>query len=147
MSSSPKVAWAAFGLAVAGAAVSAYLTYYGLAFPAGSCPLTGPFSCSSVLSSPYSKVYGMPVAAFGLLWFVVASWLACGAAQGRAYAAPLLGFSLFGLAGVIGFVFVELFLVGATCLYCTAAHLLGIGILACTLIMWAGERRSGASPS
>ena len=139
--SSRRVAWATFALSLAGAGVSLYLTWYGITYPTGSCPLTGALSCSAVLSSPYSKSYGVPVASFGLAWFLVAAWLGYGLARNGIGARKLLAWSLTGLVGVVGLVYVELFVVGALCLYCTSAHVLSLSILACSASVWCQSRK------
>ena len=58
-------------LAVAGLAVSAYLTYeHFTASTTLACPETSRVNCVKVTSSSYSAVLGVPVAVLGLAFFL-----------------------------------------------------------------------------
>ena len=121
-------------LAAAGVSVSAYLTYLS-AMPPSSC-LIGEFSifsCDRVIWSQYSRFYGVPVAPLGLAWFVIALGLIVMTWRDERFKRYVLAWSLLGAAGVAGFVYTELFLLGAVCPWCTVAHVLGLGILALSL--------------
>ena len=78
-------------LALAGAAVSAYLTITKLADASVICPTSG---CETVQRSSYSELLGVPVAAIGLL-----GYLAIGAtAFWRGPTAAAVGAALAGAA-------------------------------------------------
>jgi uncharacterized membrane protein len=65
--------WSAFGLALAGLAVSAYLTVeHVTAGTTLACPDTGVVGCAAVLSGRQSVVLGVPVAAGD--WGTSSSW-------------------------------------------------------------------------
>lgn len=125
-------------LALAGLIVSGYLTWEALITPIGSCPLvlSGFFGCSKVLSSSYSRIGGLPTATLGLGWFIIALGLTAGILRNSKLVPALLAWSLVGLAGVIPLVYIELFVIGAICPFCTAAHLLELGILGLALLLW-----------
>jgi uncharacterized membrane protein/protein-disulfide isomerase len=70
----------AFVLASVGLAASvaaAYVHYHLLYDPTYSsfCDVSARFSCTPVYLSPYSMAFGVPVALFGAVWFVVAALL------------------------------------------------------------------------
>jgi uncharacterized membrane protein len=109
-------------LAFVGLAVAGYLAIEKLS---GGTPVCGPLhGCETVASSPYSEVFGIPVAVIGVgysLVLVVASlawWRS--AEPGRAHQALLAAYGL-GLIGtfvVVGLTYLELFVIGAVCVYC-----------------------------
>lgn len=121
----------------AGLLVSAYLTI--LHFTAGQglyCPEGGVVNCAAVLSSPESSVLGIPVAAFGLVFFAV--YLASVFAR-RRLSSPrqsqfALAWALGGAVVVMYLVFAELFLVHYICLWCSFTHLLVLALF--ILEMW-----------
>jgi uncharacterized membrane protein len=123
-------------LAVAGLGISGYLVWYDLMTRSGTCPLTGFFGCTAILTSAYSRIFGVPTALFGFIWFLVVVLFAALVARDAGRLKFLLVWSLLGFVGVIGLVYIELFLIGAICPLCTFAHVLGILVLALTAIMW-----------
>ena len=115
----------AVALSLAGVAVSIYLTvlHYQGAVPA--CPVSGPINCDAVLTSKYAVVAGsaIPTSALGIAWFAVSAAL---------WARPPtwlhVVWSAVGVLAVLGLVFVEIVLIGAICLWCTATHILVVAI-------------------
>lgn len=127
--------WAMFMSAVVGLSVSAYLTYLSL-LPPTSCPVGeyGIFSCNEVIYSQYAYLYGVSVALLGVGWFIVALGLIALAWRHQRFMWTLVGWSLLGAAGVAGFVYTEIFLLGSICPLCTVAHVAGLAILALSVI-------------
>jgi len=127
--------WAMFMSAVVGLSVSAYLTYLSL-LPPTSCPVGeyGIFSCNEVIYSQYAYLYGVSVALLGVGWFIVALGLIALAWRHQPFMWTLVGWSLLGAAGVAGFVYTEIFLLGTICPLCTVAHVAGLAILALSVI-------------
>ena len=126
--------WAMLVSAIAGLLVSSYLTYLSFS-PPTSCPVGeySIFSCNEVIYSQYAHFYGVSVALLGLGWFVVALGLiALAWRDGRVMWAAVV-WSLLGAAGVAGFVYTEIFLLGSICLFCTIAHIFGLAILALSI--------------
>jgi uncharacterized membrane protein len=134
--------WARLGslsLAVAGLAVSAYLTveHYSSSTTL-ACPETGVINCVKVTTSSYSKLAGVPVALLGLLFFVAMTalcappaWRAAGAWVGRAR----LGAAVAGVAMVVYLVWAELFRIDAICLWCTVVHALTVALFALLVLV------------
>jgi len=112
-------------LSVAGVAVSIYLTALHYAGSVPACPVSGPINCEAVLTSRYAVIAGtaLPTSVLGIAWFALSaliwtrkpSWLH-------------VAWSAAGVLTVLGLVFVEIVLIGAICLWCTAAHVLVVAI-------------------
>jgi uncharacterized membrane protein len=126
-----RVQLAAIGISVAGIAISIYLTLLHYAGVVPACVSSGPVNCEAVLSSPYSVVAGssIPTSALGIVWFAF-----CAAAWTRKPGWILLGWSAVGLATVLYLIFIEIVVVGAVCLWCTAAHVLVVANLLLAMI-------------
>jgi len=121
-------------LCVLGVLVSAYLTLVEVTqgrLPL-ACPTVGVINCERVLTSPQSTFGPVPVPVLGIAWFVVLGALLI--ARGAGIVATLRSaWALAGLAFVLYFVYAELFLVGAICVWCTVTHLLVFAL--CLLVL------------
>tara|TARA_B100001971_G_C18182794_1_gene533828 strand:+ start:989 stop:1321 length:333 start_codon:yes stop_codon:yes gene_type:complete len=95
------------------------------------CDFNALFSCDSVLSSSYSQFMGIPVAALGLLWFIIATILAVASFKMKLKRIILLTWAIIGVSSIPLLVYAES-LVGAICLLCTLAHILGLTFLGLT---------------
>lgn len=106
---------------MAGVAVSIYLTAQHYAGVVPACPVSGAINCEAVLSSSYAVIAGtsLPTSVLGVVWFGVnaALWF-------RPAGWAHLAWAAVGLLTVLYLVFVEIVLLGAICLWCTAAHVL-----------------------
>jgi uncharacterized membrane protein len=131
----PAPPWArlgSLGLSVAGLGVSAYLAVdHFTSRPVLACPATAVVNCEKVTTSPQSVLLGIPVALYGLVFFVAMvaltlpyAWRDERLARARVGAAALGVVSVFYLVGV------ELFAVDAICLWCTAVHVITIVLFA-----------------
>lgn len=113
-------------LAVVGFGISFYLTlvHYDTHIPL-VCTDNAFINCARVVTSPQSVVFGLPLAVWGMVWFAVlvaTIWL-----RGRlgAWTQTLdVVWGVVGALSVVYFVYIELFVVGVLCLYCTTVHLL-----------------------
>ncbi|MDX6308829.1 MAG: hypothetical protein QOI06_1875 [Nocardioidaceae bacterium] len=117
-------------LCVAGVAVAGYLTYeHYSASTTLSCPSTGTIDCLKVTTSTYSKVFGIPVALLGLLYFIAITPL-CLPVAWRSPVNAVHGLravaSLAGVAFVCYLVWAELFRIDAICLWCTGVHIITV---------------------
>lgn len=86
------------------------------------------FDCGEVLSSPYSRVFGVPLELMALVYFVVnlgfVYLIAFGSERvSKTSLNALFGWRFIGIAIVPYLVFVELFLIHAICVYCTMMHI------------------------
>lgn len=129
--------WLLVGIAIAafaGFLDSSYLTvqhYRGAAVP---CSIVE--GCEEVLNSPYSEWKGMPVSLFGAVYYLaVFVLLAVFFDSGRTKILSFLArFAAVGLLASLYFLYLQLFVIGAVCLYClgsatTSVLLFVLGIL------------------
>ena len=122
-------------ICLAGIGLAAFLTwghYFDQAAITNSCPGRGLgggsfIDCGAVTTSPESVILGIPVALYGLGYFVVMLALCLP----RAWRSPLalvargrVVLSAVGMAFVLYLVSVEFLQVDRLCLYCTGVHLL-----------------------
>jgi uncharacterized membrane protein len=121
--------WLTLPIAIAGLAVSTYLTYVHFHNPALlSCPNTGVVNCLKVTTSSQSEIFGhIPVAVTGLAYFFVMTLLmtpwAWRAANPWVARLRLAG-SVSGVGMVLYLVYVEAVQLKALCLWCTGVHIL-----------------------
>lgn len=123
--------------AVAGAAVSIYLTVLHYVGVVPGCPVAGPINCDAVLTSPYAVIAGtsVPTSAAGIAWFALSAvlWI-------RPVGQVQLAWSGLGLLTVLYLVFLEIVRIGAICLWCSAAHLLVVFIFVVALSLVSRQR-------
>jgi uncharacterized membrane protein len=111
-------------LALVGLGVASYLAYTKLAHMAVVCGPVG--DCDAVQVSPYSELFGIPVAVLGALTYVgiLVLWVASRLVSVRL--ADLARLGLFGLAFIgalfsLYLTFLEPFVIGAVCAWCLAS--------------------------
>ena len=116
--------------ALLGLAVSAYLTAEHFTTPTLlACPATAVVNCQRVTTSPQSEVLGIPVAVLGLAYFAVMAGLTLPAAwrsPSRDLRRTRLAAAAAGVAFAVYLIYVELFVVNAICLWCTAVHVIAL---------------------
>jgi len=121
-------------LAIAGLLVSAYLTYeHYTASTTLACSDSGVINCLKVTTSAQSKVFGIPVALLGLLYFVAMVPLCLPAAwrSGKAlWRRARLGSAAVGILFVFYLIYAELFIIDNICLWCTAVHVITVALFA-----------------
>lgn len=117
------------GAALAGLAVSAYLTSVHAAQAPLVCSVGGPVDCERVLTSAYARILGsaIPTSAAGIAWFGVSGLLAVLQVVRPAARRPLLAglaWAVVGLLTALFLVYTEIVQLGAICAWCTVAHVL-----------------------
>jgi len=121
-----RVQLAAIALSVVGLAISVYLTALHYAGVTPACLTSGSINCEAVLSSSYAVLGGtsVPTSALGIVWFALsaATWT-------RPSGWRQVVWSAVGLVFVLFLVYVEIVVIGAICLWCTAAHVLVVALL------------------
>jgi uncharacterized membrane protein len=135
------IPWTTLVVSVVGVGVAAYLTYEH--FTAGTtlaCPETGVVNCFKVTSSQYSKLFGIPVALLGLLFFVGMTvlslppfWRTTSPWPSRLRLAAVL----VGVVFVCYLIWAELFQIDAICLWCTVVHVLTLVLFGLVVIRMA----------
>jgi uncharacterized membrane protein len=110
-----------------GALIALYLLLHSLGYSSLVCPISG---CDKVQASSYSKILGIPVAAFGLALFVALLVVAVYAIlQNLALPKLLFYGSSLGMLGYVYFTFLEAFVIRAWCFWCVCSSL-------CMLLVW-----------
>jgi uncharacterized membrane protein len=128
-----------FILAIIGLGVSVYLTYIHYNSKALVCPSHGVINCEQVVTSPQSVIFGLPVAVYGLAYFV---WL-CLILNPYAWSvsSKILAYvRLFSLIAGMGFVIylisLEALVIKAVCIWCTSVHIITLIILILVISSW-----------
>jgi uncharacterized membrane protein len=150
-----------FGLALAGLAVSIYLTIeHATANTTLACPHNSVLNCQKVTTGPQSVVLGVPVAVWGLGYFGAMAAATAPRAWRRAELDRVrVALAALGVVTVIYLIYVELYVVDAVCLWCSSVHLITLGLFAVVLLEFGGrggrilaapaglpQRRTGAAP-
>ncbi len=133
------------GLSLPAVAIAAYLTVTHYSDPSAlACPDTGIVNCTLVTTSSWSVLLGVPLAVLGLVWAAVMTALTVPWAW-RSGARWVDGARLLvsgaGAAMVLYLVYVELFRIGAICLWCTAMHVTAVSLFG---VILAGRAASSA---
>lgn len=138
-------------LAMAGLAVSAYLTVAHFASPTVLiCSSNGAVNCEKVTTSAESYVLGIPVAILGVVFFAAMIALNTPAAwrsSSPALAWGRLGFAAVGLLFVVYLVSTELVVLQAICLWCTAVHVLAVALFVVTTVGMIGAAKPDGAGS
>jgi uncharacterized membrane protein len=115
-------------LALAGLGIAAYLTYARYAHTSIVCTTGG---CETVQSSDYAEVLGIPVAVLGLVGYaaILVTAFLPGESARLAGAALALG----GLVFSVYLIFVQIFPIGAFCVWCLASDLVMFLLAAATV--------------
>lgn len=118
-------------VAVAGIAVSTYLTYVHYQPEALVC--TGGGGCEKVQDSEYATMAGIPIAVLGLaMWVAVAGLVAWDAPIARTLTATL---ALASLAFAAYLVALQLFVIDAICVWCVINDVVLVPLLALLAIL------------
>lgn len=123
-----------------GLAIAGYLSFVELQ---GALPYCGPLrGCEQVALSEYSRIGGVPVAVFGvglslILFALAIAWWRTNDVR---LLAAHYGLSLLGVVFEIYFTYLELFVIGAICVWCASY---GVSLLARFLVaLWVWLRRA-----
>ena len=121
-----KSFWIQILLAISliGIGLSSYLEYIS---SQPICPV-GFEECDIVITSPYSRIYGVSLSSLSIAWFSILLILTVIGfyKDGRNIFYIVLGWALISIPSVAILVWIEVAILNAICIYCTIAHLLGI---------------------
>lgn len=134
-------------LALAGIFVALYLLLYKLGMIGNLSCSVG--SCETVNSSKWATFLGLPVAGWGVAWYVAMFVLAIVSTGSRFADSPLVSLVLLGVAAS-GLIFslyltyLELFVINAICQWCVVSAIIVTIIFVFTVADWR-ETRTGAT--
>lgn len=125
-------------IAVAGLAISVYLTATHVSSVPLVCTVGSVVNCSAVTHSAYSVIPGtsIPISILGVLWFVVSGLLSLLAlpASEPGWLRPVhLAWAALALVAVLYLVYVEIVILHQICEWCTVVHLLVVATFVLTL--------------
>ena len=120
-------------LALFGAIVSSYLVYHHVNVVGGYnlgqslCNVSSSFNCDDVAKSKYSSLFGIPVASFGLFYFLLLAYISAKLENSRL---NLICFSvLVALLPSAFLLFQSIFVIKKFCLFCMLLDLILISVL------------------
>lgn len=125
-----------FALGGLAASLSSLYVHHQLLQQAGYlsfCDVSETVSCSTVYQSPYSAVWGIPVALLGALWFVSVLLLVATSVWGPTQLRENVAGYLFvgatiGLGASLYLAYASFFIIKAVCLMCVATYVAVIGL-------------------
>lgn len=118
-------------LAFFGLADSAYLAQHEVTGTPLLCTIQNLSGCNIVAASQYSHLFGIPLAVFGVLFYSIVFVLAALEIVifDRLLRRVLQIAALIGVAASLYFSLVQIFLIGAFCIYCLASAIIALVIL------------------
>ena len=113
-------------LAFGGIADAAYLAQHEASGEPLLCNIEYLSGCNTVAQSPYSHLFGIPLAEYGILFYGVIFVLAALelVVFDRLLRRLLQGAALLGVLASLVFTLIQIFLIGALCVYCLASALI-----------------------
>lgn len=107
-------------LALIGFVDSWYLAQSAATNTALVCDIDGLDGCNTVANSPYSRVFGVPLADFGLVFYgvLLLASVAGFRLSNRRFFRGLLALAIVGALLSVYFVYVQFMLIEAVCIYC-----------------------------
>lgn len=136
-------------LALAGVFVALYLTLYKIGIIGHlACGFGG---CERVNTSPWATFLGVPVAVWGLAFYVVLFAVAVAGttsrlADHRRVSLALVVLSAAGVLFSAWLTYLELFVIGAICRYCVASAIIVTAIFVVSVADLRGTRRGVPAP-
>ena len=121
-------------LSVLGLIVSIYLAAYHLLGIPLLCSTSGIINCNNVINSPYGYIFGVPVADYGIVFFMVELFIIFFIKD--PFAKVFL--NGIGLGGVIYFLYSE-YMIGNICEYCTSVHIITVLLLIISIYLYRKE--------
>ena len=109
------------------------------------CDVKSLTGCNSVVSSPYSHIFGISLAELGLVFYIVLFVLVVAEVRYSNYALR----RLIQLSSVVGFVaacyslFTQLVILKAVCIYCMASVAISFLLLPCALSIESLRKKQG----
>lgn len=128
--------WVIIALALIGFTDSAFLLAKRISGAPIPCFITS--GCDTVSKSPYSVLFGVPLSAWGVIFYLGTGFLALLYLDTK----NLLVAKLIPLATTIGFlsslyfIYVQKFKIGAFCIYCILSAIISTALFVCGIRIW-----------
>lgn len=102
--------------------------------------------CNIVAQSEYSRLFGIPLALYGLVFYIATFVLAAAALfeRIRYMTRALVGLGLLGLLSSLYFLYLQIFRIEALCIYCVASFVISTLIFCVTVLLDRMERKEPA---
>jgi uncharacterized membrane protein len=115
-------------LAFFGLADSIYLAQHALNGTPLLCTIQSFSDCNTVVTSSYSRIFGIPIAELGVLFYSIMFVLAALelVMYDQFLRRVLQAFSLVGILASLYFMFVQTFVIRAFCVYCLASAFIAL---------------------
>jgi len=97
------------------------------------CDISNFISCSTVLASEYSKFFGIPVALFGTIYFVIIIILLILYQENKKFLNYAFYISILALFPSFTLTYLEFFVIKAVCIFCELTKIL---IVIITIFLW-----------
>ncbi|OGM66312.1 hypothetical protein A2969_01820, partial [Candidatus Woesebacteria bacterium RIFCSPLOWO2_01_FULL_42_67] len=122
---------------------TAYLTWEHYSNSIPPCSTNIFIDCGKVLNSQYSVVFGIPLALVGLVnYLVLMGFVVLSIKAGKKIFRYLsLLQTLVGLVVSVYLMYLQFFVIGSICLYCTASALISFGLFYFIWTKFSGERK------
>jgi len=100
--------------------------------------------CEIVTTSQYASMWGVPVALLGTVYYVCVLLLAFAYLDTKkpVFAGYVARLTSIGFGASLYFLYLQLFIIHAICLYCVASALTSIGLFITSAFVWYKDRRS-----
>ncbi len=130
-------------LAFGGLADAAYVAQHEADGVPLLCNINNLSGCNTVAASPYSHLFGVPLAEYGILFYGIIFVLAALEliVFDRLLRRAIQGASLVGLVASIIFLLIQIFIIGALCVYCVASALIAFLIFVLASFIEPAQRR------
>jgi len=118
-------------LAFCGLADSAYLAEHEINGTPLICNIQNLNGCNTVANSPYSQLFGIPLAEYGVLFYGILFVLAALELVlfDRLLRRILQGVAFVGIISSVYFTSLQIFFIGAFCIYCAASAVITLLVL------------------
>jgi uncharacterized membrane protein len=144
----PRFSWPHMYLGALGFAISLYAFLIHQKIKAGGesgCGFTETINCDKVLASQYGSLFGIPLGAFGMLYFVVVILTAITTNRNstpRAETAQRLVIASLGLLATFALSYISYVIIKAACPICMATHATIIATFAVSLWQFLKARKA-----
>lgn len=146
--SAPRVSWPHVVLSLIGAAISGYAIHAHSLIAQGKdagCGITETISCDKVLASKYGELFGIPLGAFGMLFFVIVLLTAITTnPQTTRIQAATQRLAVCGIGFLVSMAltYISLAIIGAACPVCLSTHTVIFALLLVSLWQYWKARRA-----